>query len=216
MRKTLFIQRVTGVALLGMVGLTVTSCGEVARTGRAPAYLIIDSIEGASGADPNSFGSVLRSDVQTLVDATVNGQTVRVPTIFNDVGRATFRLALKNPGTTTSPVSPTTLNEITLTRYRVTFRRADGRNTPGVDVPYGFDGGFTITIPTSGSATTSFDVVRHQNKREPPLSNMIGGGAAQLVSTIAEITFYGRDQAGNEVAVTGLLQVNFGDFGDPT
>ena len=29
-----------------------------------------------------------------------------------------------------------------MTRYRVEFRRTDGRNTPGVDVPYGFDGGW--------------------------------------------------------------------------
>jgi hypothetical protein len=37
-----------------------------------------------------------------------------------------------------------------------------------------------------------------------------------LISTVAEITFYGRDLAGNEVSVTGFLQVNFGDFADPS
>ena len=44
------------------------------------------------------------------------------------------------------PTRPTTpINAITLTRYRVDFRRTDGRNTPGVDVPYGFDGGLGIS-----------------------------------------------------------------------
>ena len=58
-------------------------------------------------------------------------------------------------------------------------------------MPYGFDGAFTITVPASGSAQGGFDIVRHQNKREPPLSNMRGGGGAQLLTVIAEVTFYG-------------------------
>lgn len=204
------------VGLLAAVGLVSTSCGEVARTGRAPVFIIIEQIQAASGAEPDTLSAVLRSDVQTLVSQQQNGQTVRVPTTFNDIGSATFRLALKNPGSPVFPTTPSTLNEVTLTRYRIRFQRADGRNTPGVDVPHGFDGALTVTIPATGTATAAFDVVRHQNKAEPPLSNMVGGGAANLISTIAEITFYGRDQAGNEISASGFLTVNFGDFGDPS
>jgi hypothetical protein len=29
------------------------------------------------------------------------------------------------------------------------------------------------------------------------------------------VTFFGRDQAGNEVVVVGTIGVNFADFGDP-
>ena len=83
-------------------------------------------------------------------------------------------------------------------------------------MPYGFDGAFTVTVPASGTAQGGFDIVRHQSKREPPLSNMRGGGGAQLLTVIAEITFYGRDQAGNEVSVTGSVSINFADFGDPS
>ena len=43
----------------------------------------------------------------------------------------------------------------------------------------------------------------------------MSGGAQNVISTIAEVTFYGRDQAGNEVSVTGSISVNFSDFGDP-
>ena len=32
--------------------------------------------------------------------------------------------------------------------------------------------------------------------------------------TIASVTFYGYDQAGNAVAVTGLISVNFADWAD--
>jgi len=36
-----------------------------------------------------------------------------------------------------------------------------------------------------------------------------------MISTIAEVTFYGRDQAGNEVTANASLSVNFADFADP-
>jgi hypothetical protein len=214
MRKTVLTGIVRAIPAVALVMLVV-SCGEVARTGRSPALLVIDVLEAASGAQPDAFGNVLFSDVETLVDQQINGQTVRVPTIYADMGRATFRLTLKNPGSTTSPVGPSQLNEVTITRYRVRFRRADGRSTPGVDVPHAFDGAATVTIPASGSAAVSFAIVRHQAKLEPPLSALQRGGGANMLSTIAEVEFYGSDLAGNEIVATGLISVNFGDFGDP-
>jgi len=207
----------TFISLISLISLCsfATACGEVARTGRSPAFLIIDALEAASGAEPDAFGSVLYSDVETIVENQVAGQTVRTPTIFSDTGRVTLRLALKNPGTATAPLGPSTLNEVTIRRYRVNFLRSDGRNRPGIDVPHAFDGAVTVTVPATGTASVAFGLVRHQAKLEPPLSNLVRGGAANMISTIAEITFYGSDQAGNEISVTGLLSVNFGDFGDP-
>lgn len=202
---------VAAAALLG-----ASSCAsDLTRTGRSPAYLIIDSLTAASGAGSGTFGSQLNSDVQTLVDQTIGGVQQKVPTVFNDTGRVTIRLALKNPGSTTIPSSPSSLNAITITRYRVNFRRTDGHNTPGQDVPYGFDGGVTATVGTT-SVTFAFDLVRHSMKQEPPLRSLINGGGAIEISTIAEITFYGRDQTGNEVSVMGMITVNFADFGDAT
>lgn len=200
--------------LLTASAVLTSACGEVARTGRSPALLVIDSLEGASGAQPDAFGGTLASDVLTLIEQDVNGQTVLVPTIFGDIGRATFRLTMKDP-----TVGPSALNAVTLSRYRVTFRRSDGRNTQGVDVPYAFDGAFTVTIPAGGPASAGFDLVRVAAKREPPLANLrdgtSGSGGAVFIGTIAEIAFYGRDQAGNDVSVTGSMSVSFADFGDP-
>ena len=210
----MFVRRAGLAALMGAALLGVAGCGKVARTGQSPAFLIIDSIEGASGADPNNFGTVVASDVVTLVQ--VSGQAQRVPTIFADPGRVQFRLALRNPGSPASPTSPSTLNEITITRYRVQYRRSDGRNVQGVDVPYGFDGAFTATVPAGGSLSAGFDLVRIQAKLEPPLSNLVNFGGQNVISTIAEVTFFGRDQVGNEVSVTGSISVNFSDFGDPS
>jgi hypothetical protein len=204
------------VALAAAAALWTSACGDVARAGRSPAYLIIAALEGASGAEPDEFGTTVFSDVVTLVEQDVNGEKVKVATIFPDIGRVTFRLGLKDPGPTTAPTVPSPLNDITVTRYRVVYRRADGRNTQGVDVPYAHDGGMTVTIRGGTSTQGFFDLVRIAAKREPPLANMRNVGGAQNIGTVAEITFWGADQAGNEVSVSGLMSVTFADFGDPS
>ena len=52
-------------------------------------------------------------------------------------------------------------------------------------------------------------------KGEAPLIRMVNNGGVQAFSTIADVTFFGRDQAGNEVTVTGNITVSFADYGDP-
>lgn len=193
--------------------LATASCGgELLRTGRAPVFLIMSSLEAARGSSPGTFTTNLLSDVQTMVDMTINGETVRVPTTFNDLGRATIRVELKDP--TVTVTTPSAINTVTINRYRVNFRRTDGQNQPGRDVPFGFDGGVTASIGPGQEVELPFDLVRHSHKSEPPLRNLINGGGLSFIYTIAEITFYGRDQNGNEVVVTGTMDVAFGDFGD--
>ena len=202
---------VTAGRLAGAAACVVSlaSCGgEMLRTGRAPMFLVVESMEATAG-NGGEKSAFLLSDVQTLVDQTVGGVATKVPTIFNDSATATIRSVGKNPDATT-----TSINGITLTRYRVSFRRTDGRATPGVDVPYSFDGGLGISIAPDSSAAVAFEIVRHQAKLEPPLKNLVGMGGLGFISTIAEVTFYGHDQNGNEVTVTGRMDVQFGDFAD--
>jgi hypothetical protein len=176
------------LALTSTVGLT--SCSEMTRTGQASSYLVMTNL---SGGDQN--------------DATVESDVVGDDgTIFSDTGQATLALQMKDPeGRGPSPV-----NSITLTQYRVEYVRSDGRNTPGVDVPYPFTSGVTTTISDSGSVT--FTLVRIQAKLEAPLRALRSGGGAIAISTIARITFYGHDQTGREVTVTGNLDVTFADW----
>ena len=189
--------------------VSLASCGgEMLRTGRAPMFLVVDNMQATPGTG-GTVSAFLLSDVEVLVDQTINGVVTKVPTIFNDNATATIRSVEKNPSATT-----TEINSITLTRYHVAFRRTDGRATPGVDVPYSFDGGLGITVNPNSSADVAFEIVRHQAKLEPPLKNLAGGGGLGFISTIAEITFYGHDQNGNEVTVTGRMDVQFGDFAD--
>jgi hypothetical protein len=179
------------------------SCGsDMLRTGRAPVYLVVTQIAGVNSAGETSAD--LRSDVRED-----NG------TVLNDNVQITLRSEAKNPSVLT-----TAINAVTLTRYHVDYRRTDGHNIPGVDVPYSFDGALSVTIQAGSSAQAVFEIVRHQAKLEPPLKNLDALNASGerlltglgFLSTIAQITIYGHDGNGNEVAVTAQLDVHFGDF----
>ncbi len=184
------------------------------RTGRSPSFLVLDSLEGASGADPQAFSAFLLSDVQTLVERVVGGEEELVPTIFNDMGQATMRVELKDRGLSGTAGTIAPINQITLNRYRIVYRRADGRNTQGVDVPFAVDGGVTATIGES-PVTVPFEMVRHQAKLESPLRALANGGGRLFITTFADVTFFGADLAGNEVQVTGTMNVSFSDYADP-
>jgi hypothetical protein len=185
--------RVTGLAAVLSLTVLSAACGDLTRQGTASSYLIINSLQATSGTT-GTPGTTLQSDVRSD-----DG------TIFSDSGVVVLQLAMKDP---TSTTGPTTANIITINRYRVRFTRADGRNTPGVDVPYGFDGAVTATVATSTSIP--FELVRHVAKLEAPLEALARN--LVIISTIAEITFYGNDQTGREVSVTGQMLVSFGNF----
>jgi hypothetical protein len=196
------------VALLG----ATTSCGDVVRNGRAPSYLVIDSLAGIRGAvSAATPASTLVSDVITNVTSPPPcTQTTPCPTIFGDSGQAVMHIALKDAGTATTPATPSAVNAITITRYHVDYVRADGRNTPGVDVPYGFDGAVTVTV--SGATTFGFQLVRVVAKEEAPLVQLRFSNS--FITVLARVTFYGHDQAGNDVTASGSIQIDFGNYGD--
>jgi hypothetical protein len=181
-----------------------TACGQLARQGSSSSYLIVNAVEAANGADPTVYSGTLTSDVITIVKD--------VPTAFADPARVTFSLGLKDPGIVGTPSQPSQINQITINRYRVRYIRSDGRNTEGVDVPYGFDGAFTATV--AGTTTAGFVLVRVQAKGEAPLRALAVNGS--VISTIAEVTFYGQDQAGREVTAVANISVNFANWGDPS
>lgn len=181
-------------------GLLVSaSCSDTVRQGRSPAYLVVDAME-ATPSGGTTFTNVLESDVLTK------------GSVLEDQGRVTMHLQVKNLDI---PATPT--NAITVNRYHVSFRRADGQNVPGVNVPYAFDGAVTGTITEDGKKVSLvFILVRVQAKLEAPLSPLVGQGGGIAIMTIADVTFYGRDQAGNDVSVTGSITVNFADWADPS
>ena len=192
--KSFQVIRVTSVLILAAA---LSGCGDLARQGSSPVQVVV----AAPGATPDELGGTLNSDVVT------NGS------VFNDLGRVTLSLILKDPGRPGITAAPTPLNQATFNRYRVTYQRADGRNTPGADVPHAFDSAFTATVPSTGDVSAGFEIVRHVAKLEAPLAELRNGET--LISTIAVVSFYGNDQAGNEVIATGQIGIVFGNFGDP-
>ena len=199
----------TSIVAVIAAAVASATCGDVVRQGRSPTYLVLDRLEGARGGSSSpSFSTPLQSDVVTNVTSPAPcASTAPCPRIFDDLGQAVMRAASKD-----ITAAPSTNNDVTITRYRVTYRRSDGRNAQGSDVPYTFDGAVTATVPAGGSVTLNFELVRHAAKIESPLVQLISNPT--FLTTLAEVTFYGRDQAGHEVSTSGLIQVNFGNFED--
>jgi hypothetical protein len=188
------------------VGAVTPSCGDAVRQGNSSVFLTVDRLTASQGNKPGTSTGTLTSDVITNVTSPAPCSTTSpCPTTFNDIGTAVLSLTPKDV-----TFRPTTNNQVTINRYHVAYRRADGRNTPGVDVPYGFDGSVTATI--LGPVTVSFELVRHVAKEEAPLVQLISNPA--IISTIADVTFYGTDQVGNAISVTGSMLIDFGNFGD--
>jgi hypothetical protein len=178
------------LAIALMCVVSATSCSKAIRTGQASSYLVITTLTGGDDGD-------------TTVESDVVSDT---GTIFTDSGQANLQVLMKDP----LGLAPTSVNAITLTQYRVEYVRSDGRNTPGVDVPFPFTSGVTATI--SGTGSVGFTLVRIQAKLEAPLKALGNGGTALAISTVARVTFYGHDQTGREVSVTGNLDVTFANW----
>jgi len=106
-------------------------------------------------------------------------------------------------------------HDITINRYEVHFFRSDGRNVEGVDVPYTITGNVAQEVIEESAAVLNLEVVRRQAKLEPPLTNLVGGGGALVVTMFADVTIHARTTTGqNTNPVTARLQIDFADFND--
>lgn len=200
MRRGTRSVRAGAIAGLALAALGASACGSAtAREGQASSYMAILNLE-ATATGEDVWEHTLSSDVQTFGGVIEDDGRVRMTAFMRDV---------------TNPNGPSSNNAITVNRYRVTFRRSDGRNTPGIDVPYPFDGAITFTVSPGDDVTVPFNLVRVQSKLESPLMALRGLGSGVVISTLADVTFYGRDQVGREVSVTGTIGVNFADWADP-
>lgn len=195
-------QKYVGIALAlaALAALTIAGCSQV-RQGQASSYLIMTSLTGTNGCGSTGSGAVLSSDVEC-------GTGTANVSVIADSGTALFQLQLKDPGGTGSPNTPSAVNAITLTQYHVDYKRTDGHNVQGVDVPYSFDGAVTDTIADSGSV--AFTLVRLQAKEEAPLAALVTNNIPLTV--IATVTFYGHDQTGRQVSVSGNMEITFANF----
>ncbi len=164
------------VAVLALTSLAGAACtNDLVTSSRSSSILVIERIGAALGGTPDD-------PIPTLL----NSDVLLKGGVFPDISRVTTRLAFKAPGTSANQTSPTSANGVTVTGYRVVYRRSANRNTPGVDVPYPFEGGVTMTTIDIGTA--EFTLVRAQAKLEEPLISLWNDGGAVAISVVAEVT----------------------------
>lgn len=143
----------------------------------------------------------------------IDSDVIKTDGVFEDEVAVSVAVRSTNPNVTVPQVPMA----VFLERYEVRYRRSDGRNTEGVDVPYRISGPMAgvIDAQTNGSSAFQLEIVRRQAKFEPPLRNLQGSdrGGALVLTVIADVTIYGRTTAGQLLSTTGSVQIDFANFG---
>jgi hypothetical protein len=197
------LKRTIGAAVLLAASFLLISCNPVENESQSASLLIVESLTGMDieGAE----GFFLQSDV-LIVDPVTGTTSVRA-----DSAKATFRATTLEP----APLLGTSqYNDIQITRYVVTYIRADGRNIEGVDIPYSFEGSLSALIRIGISAPVSFVIVREVAKQEPPLFNLRAALPGDILNVTAKVVFYGHDLANKTVRATGMLPIFFANYGN--
>lgn len=192
MKKTLRL------AVILSAFLALYSCNPVEDDSRSSSQLIVDNILGTDAQ--GSSANFLQSDVA------LSSGSIRA-----DTATATLRAETLDP----DPILGTsTYNDITVTRYLVSFTRTDGKGVPGVDVPYPFEGSLSTVVRVGSTSSVSFVIVREVAKMEDPLIGLVDLGAEKVLTCTAKVEFYGHDMASRTVKATGYLTVYFANYED--
>jgi hypothetical protein len=157
-----------------------------------------------------------QSDVILLMTTINNGAPLQSDVVISngavcpDVVPVRLENHFRNPNITNTGFR----HDFTVERYEVHFFRSDGRNTEGVDVPFSITGNISQEVTEENSVNLPLEVVRRQNKLEPPLRNLSSGGAI-IVTMFAEITLHARTTTGQITnPITGRMQIDFANFVD--
>lgn len=187
--------------MLAGVGLTLVA---LASAGCAPDYVTGNTapvnfyVAGVSGGAAGSV--VMDSDIRNGEDSSL---------VCPDYAEVAVAVRNKNPR---APV-PSVPSAVIVDGYEVRYFRTDGRGVEGLDVPYRITGNLTAAVDVAASGTTAIpiEIVRRQAKMEPPLSAIY---QTAVLTTMAEVTLYGRTIAGQRVEGSGRIQIDFADFAD--
>src|SRR4030065_399513 len=120
--------------------LALYSCNPIEDDSRSASMLLVDNVLGTDAEGKS--GNFLQSDV-----------VLSSGRIRSDSATATLRAETLDPDPLlgTSPY-----NDIVVTRYLVSYTRTDGRNSPGIDVPYPFEGSMSTVVKAGSTASGSF------------------------------------------------------------
>ena len=122
--------------------------------------------------------------------------------ITADFATVTVGNNLKNPSAT-----PTSVNDVVVNRYAVTFSRSDGGT-----VFASFEGGLSQVVEVNGTSTFNIVIVRLSEKTNGALA----GWRAPILDMDAHITLYGRTGSGETVSASASIKIAPGNYGDDT
>ncbi len=177
-------------------------CNKLENSTTSASKLIVESITGRD-LEGNEDSTTIFSDVITegsvVNDNAVAGLTTVVLDPFACAATCTY------------------YQSILVDQVDVRYTRADGLNTPGVDVPYGFSQKVHMVVGVGEKVSLPFVLIGHNAKLESPLVELINIGQEKILKLEAEITFHGKDLGGHRTeSVKGYVSVWCADFGDST
>jgi hypothetical protein len=169
--------------------------------------------------DDSTSGSILQiismtgKDLEGEDSTTVFSDVVTKGSIINDNGVVALQSLPLDPLEDGTPYMDVLVDQID-----VVFKRTDGRNVEGVDVPYSFTQPVSMLAPITGEdVEIPFVLIRHIAKLEAPLlalKELTSQG--KILELVAQVTVHGKDTGGHRVApVTGYITVWCSDFADP-
>ena len=175
-----------------------TGCNAVENQSTSASMLQIVSLTGKDleGEDSN----IAFSDVITL------------GSIINDNGVATLSAHPLDP----LLQDPSPYMEVMVDQIDVEFRRTDGRNVEGIDVPYRFTQPMSMLVPFNTATQIPFILIRHVAKLEAPLLELREWvNQEKILQLVASVTIHGKDLGGHRVApVIGNMSISCANFAD--
>lgn len=191
---------------LKITGLIITvlllaGCNAMENDSTSGSMLQIVSLTG-NDQDGAAGSTTVFSDVYTA------------DSIFNDNGVADIASLPLDPLALDTQITP--YLDVLVDQIDVEFRRTDGRNVEGVDVPYRFTQPVSMLVPIGDTVEIPFVLIRHVAKLEAPLLALREVTSQGVVlQLVAVVTIHGKDLGGHRVKpVTGYISVWCSNFAD--
>jgi len=183
--------------------LLLASCVAKENDSTSSSFLVINSLTGTD-LQGNEGSTTVFSDVDIA------------GSIINDNAVASISALTYNPTEDSVENDITYYMNIIVDQIDVEFKRTDGRNVEGVDVPYRFTQPMNWLVQVDAVEEIPFVLIRHVAKLEAPLLALrevpSQGFVLQLV---AMVTVHGKDLGGHRVApVSGYVSVWCSNFAD--
>lgn len=189
------------ILVLIIAALFLASCVAKENDSTSGSFLIIDSLTG------NDLAGAAGSTT-AFCDVITEG------TIVNDNAVAEVNAQIYNP---LADADISYYNNVVVDQIDVEFKRTDGRNVEGVDVPYRFTQPMNMLVVIDTPLEIPFVLIRHVAKLEAPLLALREVPSQTFVlQLVAKVTLHGKDLGGHRVApVSGYLSVWCANFADP-